>query len=76
MKAGVEVRTGDAVDDKLGELRRLYEPYVAALGARFLFAVPDFVAGSERFDNWRTSAWEKVSTSRAKAAGVELHEGD
>jgi len=75
-KAGVEVRTGDAVDQKLQELRRLYEPYVAALGARFLFTVPDFVAGAERFDNWRTSAWEKVSTSRARAAGVELHEGD
>ena len=74
--AGVKVKDGPAVDDKLTELRKLYEPYVTALGERFLFPVPEFVGGAARMDNWRTSAWERVSTSSAKAAGVELHEGD
>ena len=75
-KAGVEMRTGPEADQKLHELRKLYEPYVVALGKRFLFPVPEFSASAARMDNWRTSAWERVSTSSAKAAGVELHEGD
>jgi hypothetical protein len=75
-KAGIALRTGPEVDDKLHELRKLYEPYVAALGRRFLFTVPDFGGSVARIDNWRTSAWERVSASSARAAGVELHEGD
>jgi len=75
-EAGMELRDGPEADAKLRELRKLYEPYVVALGRRFLFAVPDFTTSSGRMDNWRTSAWERVSVSSAKAAGVELHEGD
>ena len=72
----VEARTGEAVDRKLVELRRLYEPYVAAMSERFLFTLPDWSAREGGIDNWRTSAWEKVSESTARSAGVELHEGD
>ena len=75
-KSGVAMRTGPEADQKLHELRKLYEPYVIALGKRFLFPVPEFSAAAPRMDNWRTSAWERVSSSSAKAAGVELHEGD
>jgi hypothetical protein len=74
--AGVVMRDGPEADAKLHELRKLYEPYVAALGRRFLFTVPDFGTKGGRIDNWRTSAWERVSATSAKAAGVELHEGD
>jgi len=75
-EAGMELRDGPEADAKLRELRKLYEPYVVALGRRFLFAVPEFTTSAGRMDNWRTSAWERVSVSSAKAAGVELHEGD
>ena len=75
-KAGVELRDGPEADAKLRELRKLYEPYVGTLAKRFLFTVPEFSSTAGRIDNWRTSAWERVSASSAKAAGVELHEGD
>src|SRR5437870_5336844 len=68
--AGVVMRYGPEADAKLHELRKLYEPYVAALGRRFLFTVPDFGTKGGRIDNWRTSAWERVSATSAKAAGA------
>ena len=74
--AGLELRTDEEADRKLEELRRLYEPYVRALGERFLFAVPDWSPESTRVDNWRTSAWERVSTKSAQRAGVDLHEDE
>jgi hypothetical protein len=75
-QAGLELRVDEEADRKLEELRRLYEPYVRALGERFLFSVPDWSPESTRVDNWRTSAWERVSTKSARRAGVDLHEDD
>ena len=73
---GIAARSGEAVDQKLTELRKLYEPYLMALGKRFLFAVPDWTPSGGLVDNWRTSAWERVGVPSARRAGVELHEGD
>ena len=49
-------------DDRVGEpalaeLRRMYEPFVAALGAYLFMALPPWRPRDERADNWRTSAW-------------------
>lgn len=43
-------------DQRLGELRRMYEPYVAALANRLLKPVGDWVPKAKAVDNWRTSA--------------------
>ena len=71
---GVLVRTDAEAERRLSELRALYEPYVNALGERFLMAVPAWSAASEPMDNWRTSAWEKVSQRAAERAGVDVHD--
>jgi hypothetical protein len=42
-EAGVPLQEGSAADAHLDELRRLYEPYVAALGDYFLLALPPWV---------------------------------
>ena len=65
------VRSDASADAKLAELRRLYEPYVSALGQRFLLPVPAWSPESEKLDNWRTSAWEKMLGRHSDA---ELHE--
>jgi hypothetical protein len=56
-KAGVELRDGPAVGKALAELRGLYEPFVNALAAHFLFELPPFLPGKPPVDNWQTSAW-------------------
>ena len=51
------MRDGPAVATALAELRGLYEPFVNALAAYFLFALPPFQPEKPPVDNWQTSPW-------------------
>jgi nitrate reductase NapE component len=55
--AGLELREGAAADARFVELRRMYEPFLNALGEFFLLAVPPVVSDGVPVDNWQTSAW-------------------
>ncbi len=57
---GIELRAGPDLEDRLAELRRMYEPYVEALGRYLALPLPPWVREGERPDNWQTSAWDKV----------------
>jgi hypothetical protein len=59
--AGFELPEGSIANQKLGELRRMYEPHVASLAGYLQLAVPTWIPDSERKDNWQTSAWERIS---------------
>jgi hypothetical protein len=48
-------------DVKLSELRQMYEPYVAALGDRLRMPVAGWSVAAKPTDNWRTSAWARIS---------------
>lgn len=63
---GLILRTGDASDQKLAELRRLYEPYVHALATYFHISIPPWIAARGKADNWQMSAWERRSKSLRK----------
>lgn len=65
--SGVMLRGGEGSDEKLRELRWLYEPYVHALARYFHIAVPAFVAAENRADNWQTSVWERRVGGRKRA---------
>jgi Ion channel len=45
--------------ERFAELRRLYEPYVSALGRYLRMDLPPWFAHAHRADNWQTSAWGK-----------------
>ncbi len=55
--AGLGLHEGNAVDQKLSELRRMYEPYVYSLSNHLCMTVPPWIPKSSRIDNWQTSAW-------------------
>jgi hypothetical protein len=55
--AGMDLREGNDVDQKLTELRGMYEPFVNALARHFLLALPPMLSDSTPVDNWQTSAW-------------------
>ena len=59
------MREGPAVTTALVELRALYKPFVNALAAYFLFAMPPFRPEKPPVDNWQTSPW----TPRSPALG-------
>jgi hypothetical protein len=48
-------------DVKLSELRQMYEPYVSALADRLLMPVAGWSIAAKPTDNWRTSAWARIS---------------
>ncbi|MGB0035291.1 MAG: potassium channel family protein [Candidatus Acidiferrales bacterium] len=52
--------TPDA-DKKLGELRKMYEPYLQALAEFLNMELPPWILSKERTDNWKTSAWGRIS---------------
>jgi hypothetical protein len=56
--AGVAFREGAETDGRLAELRRMYEPYVAALSRHLLQPLPEWHYEKRRRDNWQTSAWD------------------
>ncbi|MBI5440162.1 MAG: two pore domain potassium channel family protein [Deltaproteobacteria bacterium] len=55
-QAGLELR--ERGEPELGELRRLYEPYVQPLASYFRMAVPPWCPEASFRDNWQMSAWE------------------
>src|SRR6266849_3680214 len=57
---GMQLPTRPDLEDRLTELRRMYEPYVEALGRYLALSLPPWVREVERPDNWQTSAWDKV----------------
>jgi hypothetical protein len=56
-EAGLRLREGSGVDQKLSELRRMYEPYVYSLSNYLRIAIPPWIPKASRIDNWQTSAW-------------------
>jgi len=59
---GMRLRDGE-MTERLTELRRMYEPYVAALAAYLAVPLPPWVRRGERPDNWQTSAWDRRRAS-------------
>ena len=71
--AGVRPSDGRAADQRLSELRRMYEPYANGLAEYLLMALPPWLRAGEGFDSWQTSAWERISTRRLTDAAVPPH---
>jgi hypothetical protein len=69
----VPVCSKAAAAQKLRDLRSTYEPYINGLSERLLMPYPPWKVAAGRSDNWKTSAWEKISSqsSAAKGAGVD-----
>ncbi len=68
--AGVRLHDGLAADQRLSELRRMYEPYANALAEYLLMPLPAWLPAGGGFDSWQTSAWERISTEKLKDGAV------
>ena len=71
--SGLKLRKGAAVDQRLTELRRLYEPYVHALAAYFRVALPPWIAAVGWVDNWQKTAWERPAKKVFRERGKGGH---
>jgi predicted membrane protein len=59
-KNGTHLRDGAEAEQKLTELRAMYEPYVCALSEMLLMPLPPWIVGTTAIDNWKTSAWGRI----------------
>jgi hypothetical protein len=55
--SGLRLREGSAADQKLIELRRMYEPYVYSLSRYLAISMPAWIPEASLTDNWQKSAW-------------------
>jgi Ion channel len=60
---GMKLRDGEEADRRLGELRKMYEPYIHALAVYLNQSLPPWIPDKKGKDNWQTTAW-------AQAAGM------
>jgi hypothetical protein len=60
---------------KLDTLRQMYEPYLKALAAHLYVELPPWILAKEVNDNWRTSAWGRISgfSPSEKASSTDDH---
>jgi hypothetical protein len=58
-KAGLIFNCCETGEDKLAELRRLYEPYANSLARHLFINLPPWAHPQGAVDNWQTSAWER-----------------
>ncbi|TAM83088.1 MAG: two pore domain potassium channel family protein [Acidobacteria bacterium] len=65
-----------AAEETLEKLRGMYEPYLFGFSERLLMALPVWGPAKPSPDNWRTSAWEKVSSAADPSAVVGVEEDD
>ncbi|HEU5402047.1 MAG TPA: potassium channel family protein [Terriglobales bacterium] len=71
--AGVQLRRGEEADDRLAELRSMYEPYVHALAEMLMMPLPAWIREG-RPDNWQTSSWGRITgDGRTRETKVETH---
>jgi hypothetical protein len=60
-QAGFVMLDTPAGHAKLAELRSMYEPYLQALAAFLYVELPPWILAKEVTDNWRTSAWGRIT---------------
>ena len=70
---GVRLRDELVTDQRLRELRGMYEPYANALAEYLLMALPRWLPPGGGFDSWQTSAWERVSTRKVSDGAMPAH---
>jgi hypothetical protein len=56
--AGMCLAEGPAADQRLLELRQMYEPYVNGLAHHLLPPLPAWLPEAGQRDNWQTTAWD------------------
>lgn len=59
-RSGTRLHDGEGSEERLTELRFMYEPYVCALSEMLLMPLPPWILGSDTIDNWKTSAWGRI----------------
>ena len=68
---GVKLREGDAFEEKLRQLRSLYEPYAVAIALNLSITLPPWIHPDQQKDNWQAGPWDRAIQARSLAGRVQ-----
>ena len=68
---GVKLGEGAAFDEKLGQLRSLYESYAVAIGVNLSITLPPWIHPEKQKDNWQAGPWDRAIQARSLAGRVQ-----
>jgi hypothetical protein len=71
---GLKLHEGSAIDQRLSELRRMYEPYVYSLSNYLRINIPPWIPKPGRIDNWQTSEWGRSTGFQIDNRSGEAHD--
>lgn len=77
---GLKLRGGPDADQKLNELRALYEPYAHGIARNLFITLPPWIRHDAIKDNWRSGPWDRIVQAQAlgkiasaQRGGVDEH---
>jgi hypothetical protein len=62
---GLRLRRGAEADQKLADLRALYEPYVEGIARNLFIPLPPWIRHDPIKDNWRSGPWDRLIQAQA-----------
>ena len=72
---GTVLPTTAAADERLLELRGMYEPYAYALATHLNQTLPPWIPDHKGKDNWQTTAWAQIAGAKEQEA-ISLAQDD
>lgn len=72
---GVLLRGGDEAENRLAELRAMYEPFVEALARYLIVELPYLDISENRIDDWQTSAWDHFLATSPRTLDRAMRRG-
>jgi hypothetical protein len=72
---GLKMREGPEADQKLVQLRMLYEPYVQAIARNLFIGLPPWIRHDQIKDNWRGGPWDRIIQAQALGRISQPHGG-
>ncbi|HEX6552647.1 MAG TPA: potassium channel family protein [Ktedonobacteraceae bacterium] len=60
-EVGLRLRNEADAEQRLREIRRMYEPFINALADHLLLNLPPWIIASRTVDDWQTSAWDHLA---------------
>jgi hypothetical protein len=72
---GLKLREGPEADQKLVQLRTLYEPYAQGIARNLFIELPRWIRHDQIKDNWRSGPWDRVIQAQALGHIAQPHSG-
>src|SRR5450755_440656 len=68
---GIKLGEGAAFEEKLAQLRSLYEPYAVAIALNLSITLPPWIHPERHKDNWQAGPWDRAIQARSLAGRVQ-----